>query len=358
MRNKSKKVGLYTPYLDVMGGGELHVLLILRALEDFGFKPIIYWDKNLEEKIQKTFNLDFHNLEFRANIFSNPNRWLRLTEFASLDIFIYVSDGSYFFSPARKNFVFYMVPEKKLFQLNFLAKVKLANWRLLANSAYTAGFIKRWLGREVEVLYPYINEKFFEISFEKKEDVILNVGRFFKHLHAKRQDKIIKSYKNIKQKNPLLKKFKLILAGRLKEEDKDFFAKLKSLSEGDNSIFLYKNAPFSDILRLYEQARFYWHFTGWGQKSLERVEHLGISIIEAMAAGAVVFAYAAGGPKEIIEDGKNGFLFSSEDELERKFTRVLQDQRLENKLRYQAREFAEKNFSKGAFLKKVEQIFL
>lgn len=44
-----------------------------------------------------------------------------------------------------------------------------------------------------------------------------------------------------------------------------------------------------------------------------RYEGFGISIIEAMFAGVPVIASAVDGPKEIIQNGRNGFLFESEN---------------------------------------------
>jgi glycosyltransferase involved in cell wall biosynthesis len=40
-----------------------------------------------------------------------------------------------------------------------------------------------------------------------------------------------------------------------------------------------------------------------------------MSIIEAMSAGAVPLAFDAGGPRETIRPGANGYLWSSKDEL-------------------------------------------
>ncbi|MBI1863099.1 glycosyltransferase, partial [Candidatus Microgenomates bacterium] len=78
------------------------------------------------------------------------------------------------------------------------------------------------------------------------------------------------------------------------------------------------NVSYDELVSLYETSMFYWHFTGLGvneREHPERVEHLGITPLEAMAARAVVCCFAAGGPRELIEQGKNGFLFTSEDEL-------------------------------------------
>ncbi len=39
---KRKKAALYDPFLDVMGGGEKHILSILKVLEEKGFEIHIF----------------------------------------------------------------------------------------------------------------------------------------------------------------------------------------------------------------------------------------------------------------------------------------------------------------------------
>ncbi|MBV1894679.1 MAG: glycosyltransferase, partial [Ilumatobacteraceae bacterium] len=47
----------------------------------------------------------------------------------------------------------------------------------------------------------------------------------------------------------------------------------------------------------------------------ERFEHFGISVVEAMAAGAVPLVFGAAGPAEIVRDGIDGVQWTSLDEL-------------------------------------------
>ena len=74
----------------------------------------------------------------------------------------------------------------------------------------------------------------------------------------------------------------------------------------------------TDLAGLYQEAEIYWHGTGLGtdlEQEPEKAEHFGISLVEAMSAGCVVFAYGSGGPREIITDGVDGFLYSSTEDL-------------------------------------------
>jgi glycosyltransferase involved in cell wall biosynthesis len=50
-----------------------------------------------------------------------------------------------------------------------------------------------------------------------------------------------------------------------------------------------------------------------------------MTIVEAMSAGAVPLAYNGGGPREIIQSGVNGFLWSDSDEFVAQTHRLLED---------------------------------
>jgi glycosyltransferase involved in cell wall biosynthesis len=62
----------------------------------------------------------------------------------------------------------------------------------------------------------------------------------------------------------------------------------------------------------------YWHASGLGvdlQRAPERVEGFGTHLVEAMSAEAVCFALDAGGSRELLSSGHDGFLCGTLDEL-------------------------------------------
>lgn len=359
---KNLKAALYNPYLDILGGGEKHTLSILKALED-KYEINIFWDEDLGREIKQKFSLQFINkLKWLPNIFKKRRDWLeKFIVLRKFDLFFYVTDGSYFFSGAKKNFVFCMVPKKDLYQMTFLNRLKTFNFRFITNSRFTHLWLKKW-GIENDYIYPYISDEFLHLDLKelKKERIILSVGRFFKHFHAKKQGIIINLFKKIKQRSPLFKNFKLILAGGLKEEDREYFNQLKKLTEADSSIILKPNLNFNELYKLYKLATFYWHFTGFGvdeNKHPEMVEHLGIAPLEAMASGCPAFCYKAGGPKELIEDGETGFLFSDEKELMEKMRSLVEDLNRQRRVVFNAQKYVSKNFSYEVFKKRVKEVF-
>ena len=369
MRNKKTclpvgRVALYNPYLDTLGGGEKHILSILKVLQEEGFEINIFWDKDLTEQIEEKFSLHYINkLEWLPNIFKNktfPFSTLKtLQTLRTFNYFFYVTDGSYFFSTAKKNFVFCMVPQKNLYPYNIINILKTWNYQFIANSQFTGNWLNKW-GIKNQVIHPYIDDVFINSNVNNKEKNILSVGRFFPHLHSKQQEVVIKLFKKIK-KNGLFRDYKLIIAGGLKKEDKDYFHKLKALVNNDKSIYLKPNLNFDELYKLYKLSNFFWHFTGYGiDENIhpEQVEHLGITPLEAMASGCITFCYNAGGPKEIIKNGETGFLFNNEKELIEKMELCIKNQELSKKIINNAKKYVKENFSYEVLKKRVREVIL
>jgi glycosyltransferase involved in cell wall biosynthesis len=104
----------------------------------------------------------------------------------------------------------------------------------------------------------------------------------------------------------------------------------------------------------------YWHFAGFGVNALtnpEQVEHLGITPLEAMAARTIPFCYNEGGPRELIESGKNGFLFKSSEELLKHTSYFLSSPSLQSQMGDNAYQFANKSFRYNQFADHVKKIF-
>lgn len=357
---KSLKVSLYDPFLDTLGGGELHVLSILQVLSSKGYEPTIFWDKDLSKEIEQKFSLHYINkMKWAPNVFRTKNSaFKKFNLLKDFDIFIYATDGSYFFSGAKRNYIFCMVPDKKLYNMNIINRLKTSNYRFITNSQFTSNWLKHW-GIKNQVIYPYINDVFFRDTV-KKEKMILSVGRFFPHLHSKQHEVIINMFNNLIRSDKNIGQYRLILAGGLKDEDKEYFAKLQSKTEDAPNIELKPNVSFTELVTLYQKSEFFWHFAGYGVDEKihpEQVEHLGITPLEAMISGCTTFCYNAGGPKEIIIDGKNGFLFNTPKELFNKMELGMKNKELGMKIRKNAVGFVNKHFSHEVFEKRVKEIF-
>ena len=87
----------------------------------------------------------------------------------------------------------------------------------------------------------------------------------------------------------------------------------------------------NELRHLYQKSSIYWHATGFGTSEAKQPglqEHFGMSIVEAMSAGAVPIAFNSGGPREVIGPGINGFLWNTPIELMEATVRLTKDPQL------------------------------
>ncbi len=61
----------------------------------------------------------------------------------------------------------------------------------------------------------------------------------------------------------MLKDYKLILAGGMKDEDKEYVENLKKIAASDPSIEFKVNVSYDELLKLYKSAQIFWHFSGF-----------------------------------------------------------------------------------------------
>ena len=88
-------------------------------------------------------------------------------------------------------------------------------------------------------------------------------------------------------------------------------------------------------------------------------EPFGITVVEAMMRGTAVVASDSGGPREIIENGKSGFLVppGDVDALAEKLLLLLSDRNLSETLGRAGRNISESRFSEELFLGKLLDIY-
>jgi glycosyltransferase involved in cell wall biosynthesis len=357
MKNNTKRVALYDPYLDTLGGGEKHILSILEVLAEQGFEINIFWNINLSEEIKERFGFRYiDKVKFLPDIFKTKSSSLKTSRtLQTFDYFFYVTDGSYFLSGAKKNFVFCMVPDKKLYNLNLLNRAKLWNYKFISNSPFTTKWLQKWDIKPTTIT-PYINDQLFVDNKIKKEKIILSVGRFYPQLHSKNHEMIINAFKKLKMVKEF-SSYRLVLAGGLKNEDKSYLIKLKELAKDDPTIIFKTNISHDELYKLYKLSNYFWHFTGYGVDeniNPEKVEHLGITPLEAMASGCLTFCYKAGGPEMLIKNNENGFLFSNIDGLINQMIKTISNRTLTEKIINNQKKFVKENFSYQVFSIKVK----
>lgn len=355
-----KKALIYNPYLDTLGGGEFYALSVGEFLIKQGFKTEIAWlEKDILEKAKKRFDLNFGDkLKINKEAFSIlkekgnlPKKYL-LTK--NYQLIFFVSDGSIPFLMAKKNFLHFQSPFLKVNGGSFFNQLKLKNISsVICNSQFTKKYIDQEFKVDSQVIYPPLADVFLNLKPEKKENIILSVGRFDQIMNAKKQNILVSIFKKMKDQG--LKNWRLVLLGGLMKESK-YFRKLKQ-SAYRYPIEIMVNVKFKTLLNFYQKAKIYWHAAGFGEDlkiNPQRAEHFGISVVEAMACGVVPLAFSAGGIPEIVERDKN-FLWRNENELIRKTKLLIKDSDLRVKLSSKLKKRA-LQFNQEIFFKKLNKL--
>lgn len=363
---KSLRICLFSPYIpNHFGGGERYILSVAEFLsrrhQVFIALSTLHVSgvevDTIRQKYQDFFQLDLRNVQFigsplRSKTF--PTQKLRWTR--QFDVMYYLTDGSLFFSLAKRNILHIQFPFTTAPQ-GILNRLKLRNWQVKnTNSTFTKEVIERIWNTKVDYVHtPYVDPLIFKPA-EKKEKIILNVGRFFSHLHTKRQDILVKSFRNLVDEHPQqMKGWQLVLIGGV--EDEVYAKKIESLSEG-YPVKIIHNASAQIVREHYAKTQMYWHATGYGVDEYINplfVEHFGISTIEAMSSGAVPIVINKGGQKELVEHGVNGFLWNEVDSLEeRTLACITGEVDIEN-MSQNARETVSK-YSPSAFFKTLSEM--
>ncbi len=186
-----------------------------------------------------------------------------------------------------------------------------------ANSSFTKEWIaKRW-HRQAEVVYSAVESMGPPTT---KKNIILNVARFEPDMglnHYKHQNILLNVFHALRPE--IDPSWEMHFAGMVGGHRRDrMFAENLRWRTNDRGVFFHFGMPFAELRELYRSASLYWHATGCSDPTGTnpgRQEHFGMTILEAMSAGAIPLAFRGGGPCETIVHGESGFLWSRPEEL-------------------------------------------
>jgi glycosyltransferase involved in cell wall biosynthesis len=364
------KIGLYNPYLsDVLGGGERHFLTIAECLAaKHAVDLIISQSKNLNpdqlsslrKKFTQKLNLNLKQVNFAVGPFGPEASWLQRLQFTkTYDIFYYMTDGSFFVSQAKKNIVHFQVPFNQ--SPSLVQRLKLKTWQIkTSNSQFTKDYLqKKW-----HIKIDYVHRGSIDtdqLQPAKKQNIILNVGRFISSKggkHCKRQDFLVKTFRKMCDQG--LKNWHLILHGPIeKGSDNRQFAKKVHRLVKDYPITIHHQSDFNQLKSDYGRAKIYWHAAGYGVNQLKNpqaVGHLGLTTVEAMAAGAVPVVINKRGQPEVVNHAVNGLLWNSQPELISQTLALINNQPVWQQLSREA-VIRSQDFSKQKFCQLTKKIF-
>jgi glycosyltransferase involved in cell wall biosynthesis len=219
---------------------------------------------------------------------------------------------------------------------------------VVTNSNFTKGFIDTAYGVNSKTIYPPVSVN--EFKPKRKQNVICYVGRFSELTQHKRQDVLIEVFKAFYKKN---KSWKLVLAGGVEVGNNGLTDKLEKLAKG-YPVEVLESPSFAEVKTLMGLSKMFWSASGYGVDeniNPKKVEHFGITVVEAMAAKAIPLVINKGGHKEIVSDGTDGYLWNKKSELLEVAERLSSDATLVRevsiKAQHKSKEFSDERFSES-----------
>jgi glycosyltransferase involved in cell wall biosynthesis len=344
-----KKLGIYDPYLHILGGAERYIFSIVKCLSDY---QIILFNGNqkIVEKAENKFGIKLNSIEY---VPWNQIRDQRNNDLSKLDLFLYVTDGSIFLSPAKQNILLIQSPVH-IPKNNLINNLKFFSWKkIICYSQFMADIIRKKIHKQAAVLFVPV-----EISKQlpkNKKNQILTVGRFFPHLHNKKQLEMVEFFKQMI--NDGLENTKLFIIGSIDPGGQNYFDEVKRAAVGF-PISIVTNATYYQLSEIYSESKIYWHAAGFNEdleKYPEKAEHFGVSTIEAMARGCVPVVFAGGGQLEIIKHKENGYLWTQSNDLQFITKNLLEDDQLLAYISLSAFQSVQ-NYSLNKFGHKLKEI--
>lgn len=301
------KAAIFNPYFDTLGGGERYSLGAAQAFLKAGYKVDIEWhDENILEDLHKRFGLDLKEIKVVDNI----NRG------DGYDACFWVSDGSIPTLRSRNNILHFQFPFTNVNGRTLMNKMKLFRIKnVVVNSEFTKSFVDPEYGIKSKVIYPPVSVGDFKPK--RKQNVISYIGRFSALTQAKRQDILIDVFRKFHAEN---NNWKLVLAGGVEVGNDGHTEHLRQKADG-LPVEIIESPPFSEVKNILGVSKMFWSAAGYGideTKKPQKVEHFGITVVEAMAASAVPLVVNKGGYKEIVKDSETGYLWNSKEDLLKK----------------------------------------
>jgi glycosyltransferase involved in cell wall biosynthesis len=340
------KVGIFYPFKEVVtGGGEKYLFTIAECLNLEHQVYLLSHNPFDYKSIARRLNINLERVHFSVVPYGRTKRILSGLFKKEYDLFVTMSNHiyPYMFSQGRRNILHIQFPFLERFERcpvvnvpsRLLSFAMLQSYdRIICNSSFTRRWINKRCAKKlpVDVLYPPCDVEQFVPG--KKENIILSVGRYFVGWHNKKQLEMVDIFK--KMVNGGLTGWEYHQAGSTLPggSDQEYLRKVRDEVRG-YPIVIHTDVSFEEMKRLYARSKIYWHATGLDEDELrypERMEHFGMSTVEAMAAGCVPVVINKGGQPEIVNHGVNGLLWDTAEQLVEQTRKVAEDEIYRQKL--------------------------
>jgi glycosyltransferase involved in cell wall biosynthesis len=236
-----------------------------------------------------------------------------------------------------------------------LWKRRIAAYKVnIANSEFTRRWTQLRWGIESTVVYPPVD---LATGSGEKRDLILSVGRYTPVGLSKNQKEMLTAYTALRERTGT--NWGYCCAGAVSSlpESQRYFLECTEIANRSGAQTL-ANVPPAELRNLYAAAKIFWHAAGYThdeQTHPETSEHFGMVTVEAMANGCVPVVLRRGGQVEIVEHGRNGYLWDTLEELQEYTERLTLDPQMLRKLARAARAHATQ-YSRNTFVSAMTRL--
>ena len=226
---------------------------------------------------------------------------------------------------------------------------------ILANSMFTAYWLKQVWKKEAEVVYPPVSLQGPKI---KKHNLIVSIGRFVSSENLKNHRLQLKAFAKLLDKVGSGWRLTIIGFCTMAPKAVAYLEELRR-SAKDMPINFVVNAERSEVVRHLAEAKLFWHTAGISDDTRTpapaKMEHFGISTVEAMLAGCVPLTSAHGGQVEIVEHGLSGYHCRHTEDLVEFSVRLSGDQSLIDEMSLRAVDRG-RVFNRTVFSQRIAQL--
>ncbi|MBI4534869.1 MAG: glycosyltransferase [Ignavibacteriae bacterium] len=353
---ESKSVCVYSPYWANFGGGEKYIASVADVLAASGQYNVtlLASDSSItKEKLRGYFNIPLERIRFETIGRNSIARRL-----GAADIAFIVSNFRSYGTPGKRTVYVLQIPYGPIEPLSIATKalkhglseaLKDCSRVLLLRAArrsdavlvyshFVAETLRRHHRVDATVLYPPIDD--FRLETQKRK-TILSVGRFFRGLYNdKRYDILIDAFKQLYQRlGDAAWEYRLVGSCTTDNPSQKYLAELRERARG-YPISFHVNSSFEDLRHHYNDATLFWHAAGYcidDERNPDRVEHFGMTTVEAMSAKCVPIVMNKGGQKEIVSHDESGYLWNTLDEVVEYSLRVIRNPDLLTRMQLAAR---------------------
>ena len=356
------KIGIYQTYWGCVGGGQRYVAVVAALLARSHDVEIVHHCENfIPASVEEAMQVDLSRVDFRyVPTIERPN-WPTNNPFRRLqlerelgreisqpyDLYIDSSDIPPFFNHAKRGALLTHFPlvtfeeyhgrtskewrDRSLLKRWLSGAYQRLEWRLrfgsydrcIVNSEFTKRWMKRLWGLDSQVVYPPLRDG---LNPQTKHQAILSIGAIRGAQH-KKQSMMIDSFKTLCENG--LKEWRYVLMGASgpSEEDQSALRSLKESAFG-YPVEIHHDVSGHELKNALETSAILWHSMGLGvdaEREPRQMEHFGMVITEAMAAGCVPIVFNGGGLPEILNNGENGFLWTNTHDLRQMTLRLTSD---------------------------------